>query len=42
MIKPDPEDLSDNQIREIYRGIRNSIKAKKAAEFATGKFAFNG
>lgn len=39
MIKPDPEDLSDNQIREIYKGIRNGIKAKKAGEFATGKFA---
>lgn len=33
MCKPDPDDLSDNQIRDIYKGIKNKLRNKKVPKF---------
>ncbi len=37
MIKPDPDDLNDNQIREIYRDLKQKSKAKKLQKIALEK-----
>jgi len=39
MCKPDSEDLNDNQIRDIYRGIKNRLKALKATNLAKEKIS---